>query len=181
MSEAPRAEMNVPLKHRPDRRTGKLCLATSVIIVAMTAVSARAETATEATGAGACDGAVKNERAPAWAQFAAPRSATPYIVGRGGRIIAFLFTQPVRAGNQTRPHNKILWVIAGANRNRTLRLQAQLVNSRTIEHRRYRSVDPSGRIFPTYLNLPAAGCWSLAATWDGQAAHAVIRVVGAHG
>jgi hypothetical protein len=128
-----------------------------------------------AQGSGACGVVVNHGAAPAWARFGAP-GGTPYLLADGGRFAGFLFSPTLRAGHATQPHNKILWVVGGPGGSRTLQVTARRIGSSQVEHRRYHSVDRAGRIYPTYLDLPSSGCWTLSVVRSARAAHVAVRI-----
>jgi len=123
----------------------------------------------------ACGVVVNRGAAPAWARFGAPAS-TPYLLADGGRFAGFLFSRTLRAGHATQPHNKILWIIGGPRGSRTLQVTARPVGSSAVEHRRYQSVDPAGRIYPTYLDLPSSGCWMLSIVHGARTARVAVLI-----
>jgi hypothetical protein len=129
----------------------------------------------QATAANPCGTPVQRDAPATWAHFGAPPRGTPHIAA-GGRMYGFLFVPRLRSGNPSNPRNKILWIVNDGSANRVLTVAAHRTGTTDTAHLTFRSVDPAGRIYPSYVNLPAAGCWSLSITWNGRTTQAVIRV-----
>jgi hypothetical protein len=134
-------------------------------------------TGTRATSPATCGVPIKRDAPAAWARFGAPPTGTPYIAA-DSRLDGFLFTQKLRTGNRTNPHNKILWILNDGSPTQVLSLTARRVGTGAVAHRQFRAVDRAGRIYPSYVNLPAAGCWTLNFTWNGHTTSTAVRVSG---
>ena len=105
---------------------------------------------------------------PTWAQggFSPDAYRSPHVMGKHGRIVAIPFIrlrvhQPPDAGN------KVLWVSkAGYG---PLRIEATLEGtSRTV----VRTLPNPG---PSYVDMPAAGCWRMNLSWSGQHDSVALR------
>ena len=92
-------------------------------------------------------------------------------------MYGFLFGPKLRSGNPSTPHNKILWVVNDGSANRVLTVAARRTGTTETAHLTFRSVDRAGRIYPSYVNLPTAGCWALSFTWNGRTTNTAVRVV----
>jgi hypothetical protein len=86
----------------------------------------------------------------------------PHVLGRGGEITAILFGYPLasppRPGDD--PANKVLWVPRETPQTFTKLSITARQGARTVK----RTVD----LGPSYVDLPAAGCWHLTLAWAGH-------------
>src|SRR5579884_1033633 len=118
---------------------------------------------------GGC-GTTKLYRGPAPARTAQSNpptdSALPYAVAADGIAIGFLFRYPLLAGHPTNPRNKILWIVRTPG--------SGLVVRATPLHAAAHAVtitlpDNTGaEIYPSYVDVPAAGCWHITLHWAGR-------------
>lgn len=149
----------------PRQRIGRrLAIAASVL----GAASAAAALAVWGTSGGhanppangsACAGAVTTTALPTWARTGfTPRGFHwPHVVSDHGQIIAVLFG-PLRVHQPAGTHNKVLWVAKTGYG--PLHIRAQLEGtSRTVT----RTLADIG---PSYVNMPAAGCWRMSLSWS---------------
>jgi hypothetical protein len=106
---------------------------------------------------------------PGWADSGFARGASaPYVLGEDGRIVAILFGT-LHAPARGNPHNKVLWVARGGWA-APLVVQARLAGTgRTVTR-----VLPNGP-GPSYLNLPAPGCWQLVLQWGAASDRLDLR------
>ena len=140
-----------------------------------------------AAGSGGCGAtAVHNGPRPAWTDSAwadsSPGFRVPYALASGDRAAAFFFADPIRAGHPTNPYNKILWVMRLPRRGMPLAISARRLGGGAPTVSISRSADSSpGEIYPSYVDLPRAGCWRLALAWAGHHASIDVRVAPARG
>src|SRR4051794_7569699 len=112
-------------------------------------------------GSSSC-GAIDRGELPSWATtgFSDPHPSMPHVLGRGGKITAILFGDPLVAPPAKDRSNKILWVARDPiNTPGALKIHArdgQRVVDRTVD---------SG-VGPSIVDLPA-GCWRLDLCWSG--------------
>jgi len=109
----------------------------------------------------ACDGNVTTAALPGWAQagFSPDGLHTPHVVGAHGDIIAVLFID-LRVHQPAGTYNKVLWIARDGFG--PLHIRAQLEGtSRTVTT----DLPDAG---PSYVDMPAAGCWLMDLTWSGQ-------------
>jgi hypothetical protein len=108
---------------------------------------------------------------PVWARtgFSEPRPRVPHVLGDRGRIVAIFFGPALYAPPDDEVSNKVLWVTAPSDEaavpddSSALVVDARLVGTdRTA--RRVLENGPG----PSYLDLPAAGCWSLDLRWGSR-------------
>lgn len=153
-------------KHTPRRRPGHL-LAIAAGVAAVLAIATgltvwgSSRHANPSAGGSACAGNVSTAELPSWARggFTAAGLHIPHVVGEHGQIIGVLFVT-LRVHQPTGAKNKILWVAkAGYG---PLHIRAQLEGtSRTVTRQ---LPDGPG---PSYVNMPAPGCWQMHLTWSG--------------
>ena len=90
----------------------------------------------------------------------------PHVIGGQGNIVAILWarTDALHAPPLGQRPNKILWVSRLATKpGAPLRILATLDGSRRTADR-----SVAGGPGPSYVDLPAAGCWTLHLTWSGH-------------
>jgi hypothetical protein len=91
--------------------------------------------------------------------------ASPHLLASA----AVVFGYPLRAGNPTGRLNKVLWIIKLPRRGTPLRIEAKPVYAAKPLIRSTFPADSSpGEIYPSYLNVPNAGCWRLTLRWAGH-------------
>lgn len=96
----------------------------------------------------------------------------PHVVGAEGNIVAILWATPdalhvpARAGRA----NKILWVSRVSSGPMTI--QAALVGGT-----RTATVTLPDGPGPSYVNMPAPGCWALRLSWGGHTDQLSLRYV----
>jgi hypothetical protein len=117
---------------------------------------------------------------PAWTAGAwagsSPGSSPPYALATGDRAAAF-FADPLRAGHPTDPANKVLWVVRQPRQGMPLTVSARRVGTRSSALRISRPADSGpGEIYPSYVDLPQAGCWRLALAWGSHRAAIDVQV-----
>lgn len=124
--------------------------------------------ASVAPAAGGCSAAPVISPLPAWARsgFHPPDPAMPHVLGKQGNIVAILWARrdALHSPPLANRANKILWVSRLAlGPGAPLTIRAVLNGTgRTAE--RVISYGPG----PSYVNLPAAGCWTLNLSWSGH-------------
>ncbi len=114
--------------------------------------------------------------AGAWADSSSGFSV-PYSLATGGRAAAFFFADPLRAGHPANPANKVLWVVREPRDGMPLTIAARRAGSRSPTVRITRPADSGpGEIYPSYVDVPQAGCWRLALAWNGHRAAVDVHV-----
>lgn len=99
----------------------------------------------------------------------------PYAVASGGSAVAFFFRDPVRAGHPSNPFNKILWVLHSVGT--PLIITARWGPNPAVTKRIRPESDATPRAeYPSYVNLPRAGCWTLGLSWGPHRASVDIAV-----
>jgi hypothetical protein len=108
---------------------------------------------------------------PDWATVNAPR--LPYVVGRPGTVIGYLFTPRLTAGDSA--NNKILWYVATPRDGRALLAAGHPLGAIAPIARFTTAADSSpGEIYPSGPTVPSAGCWRFTLTWLGGAESADV-------
>jgi hypothetical protein len=111
---------------------------------------------------------------PAWARagFTPPGIAMPHVTGTAGNIVAILWASPYALHVPALPRqaNKILWVSRVSSGPMTIR--ATLAGST-----RTATVNLPDGPGPSYVNMPAPGCWTLHLSWGGHTDQLSLRYV----
>jgi hypothetical protein len=144
-------------------RTG-IVVAASMIIVAGIATALafvrRGDSTTASGGSSACSGNVATSSLPTWARdgFSPSNQRVPHVLSDRGQIVGILFVT-LRAHQAPGTNNKILWVAKDGYG--TLGITARLEGS---DRTATRTVD----LGPSFVDLPARGCWRMTLTWSGH-------------
>jgi hypothetical protein len=112
---------------------------------------------------------------PTWARagFSDPAAPHPHVLGADGDIVAILWAvrDPLHAPPLADRANKILWVsrlpVLPLS---PLKIQATLAGTSLSVSR-----EVIGGPGPSYVDLPAAGCWTLALSWSGHTDQVKLR------
>jgi hypothetical protein len=121
-------------------------------------------------------GAPPTWTAAAWSD-SSPGFTVPYALASRNAAAAFLFSGALRAGHPTNPANKVLWVVRFPRDGHPLEITARLSTDPSQVVRISRPADSSpGEIYPSYVDLPTAGCWRLELAWDTHRASVEVQV-----
>jgi hypothetical protein len=137
----------------------------SVLIAFAAAAGSTSSALPLAATARPCSSAVDTGALPRWARggFDDPRIA--HVLGRSGRIVAILFARPLYSPPAANRNNKILWVARATVTKPGLHIVAQrMEGTRAVGATVSRFL--RGGPGPSYVNMPAAGCWRLKLRWD---------------
>jgi len=137
-------------------------LATAATATALTVWGTGRDPSTPPGGGSACTGNVVTAPLPSWARtgFSPAGYRTPHVIGRHGRILAVLFVT-LRVHQPPDVGNKVLWVSNTGYG--PLHIRATLEGTtRTVTR-----TLPDGP-GPSYVDMPAAGCWRMTLTWAGH-------------
>jgi hypothetical protein len=111
---------------------------------------------------------------PVWARsgFTPADIAMPHVMGAAGNIVAILWATPNALHAPALPNmaNKILWVSRVSSGPMTIR--ATLAGST-----RTATVDLPNGPGPSYVDMPAPGCWTLQLSWGGHTDQLSLRYV----
>jgi len=128
-------------------------------------------------GGGDCSAAAPDTPLPTWARggFSDPTRDQPHVLGARGDIVAILWAKKdaLHAPPLADRHNKILWVSRLPQRPMSpLKIEAVLAGRHTTVYR-----EVAGGPGPSYVDLPAAGCWTLNLSWSGHTDQVRLRYV----
>ncbi len=86
-----------------------------------------------------------------------------------GNVVAFLFADPLRAGEPENPANKILWVVKKPRGGTDLVITGHPLDADapTVSQREAPDSSP-GEIYPSIVNVPSPGCWQFTLQWNGN-------------
>jgi hypothetical protein len=109
-------------------------------------------------------------RPPAWTAPAfansSPATPWPFAVSDRGTVVAIVFGYPLRAGEPTDPVNKILWIMRRPRHGSPLTVQARPFDAQLpVVGRTWPADSSPGEIYPSFVNVPKAGCWHLTLRW----------------
>ena len=117
---------------------------------------------------------VRTSAPPAWLDVASGHntpSGLPYTVDGAETVAGFLFGHPLRAGHPENPANKILWVVRFPRDGSDLTITAHPEGASTPL---VKVVQPAnsgpGEIYPSIVDVPAAGCWVFDLAWAAHRA-----------
>ena len=145
----------------------------SIALICALAALAAAAAAAQASGAsgGACvPAAIHHGPPPAWTGDAFEPSTggyvPPYSVSADAGAAAFFFAPTLRAGDPSNPANKVLWVVRYPRNGHPLKISGRYGgNAKLTAHSSWPADSSPGAIYPSYVNLPKAGCWELTLRW----------------
>jgi hypothetical protein len=124
--------------------------------------------------ANGCAGQPPVSPLPVWARsgFTPPDIAMPHVIGAAGNIVAILWatSDALHAPAPPNRANKILWVSRVSSGPMTIR--ATLAGSA-----RTATVDLPDGPGPSYVDMPAPGCWTLHLSWSGHTDQLSLRYV----
>jgi hypothetical protein len=107
--------------------------------------------------------------APAFSDTSPGPTPWPAAISQRGTVAAVVFGYPLRAGNPAGRLNKVLWIMKLPRLGSPLRIEATPVDAAKPLIRSTFPADSSpGEIYPSYVNVPTAGCWRLTLHWAGH-------------
>lgn len=132
------------------------------------------------TVAGGCgDTSLQMGPLPPWAAPAMAGSHGldgPFALSAHRDVLAYLFGHPLRAGHPRGRQNKVLWIMRLPRRGRSLHLTARPLHASRPVVRATLPADASpGEIYPSYVNVPRAGCWRVTLRWAGHTDEMALR------
>ena len=150
------------------RRRHVLLAAAAVVVLVLaggvTTALVRGSGGGTGTVAGAACPPVDRGVVPAWATagFSSPHPKVPHVMSTDGEMVAILFGRTLYSPPSPEVNNKILWVTRPSADSGALHIDATLAGSDL--HAR-RTLGAPG---PSYVDLPAAGCWHLTLRWGSH-------------
>jgi len=141
------------------------------------AVPAGAGQSSLSAASNGCAGQPPVSSLPTWARagFTPPDVAMPHVTGASGNIVAILWSpkNALHVPPLATMNNKILWVSrVPADGPGPLVIRATLGGST-----RTAVVSLPDGPGPSYVNLPAPGCWTLHLSWGGHTDQLMLRYV----
>lgn len=157
--------------------TGSQSAGSSAGAARSSAAVAQSSAAVAGAGVAGCSGQPPVSPLPVWARsgFSPADQAMPHVLGEAGNIVAILWAPRDALHSPPLPdrHNKILWVsrlpLVGAD---PLVIRATLAGST-----RTATVTVPGGPGPSYVDLPAPGCWTMQLSWSGHTDELQLRYV----
>jgi hypothetical protein len=116
-----------------------------------------------------CAPSVKDGAIPSWASAGfTPRNYHMHFeLGHADAIVALLWKFPLLSPPAKNVANKVLWVSHLSTNGSPLMISAQRMTGTKLEGSVVRRAVAGGP-GPSYLNLPATGCWHLDLSWSGH-------------
>jgi hypothetical protein len=110
----------------------------------------------------ACRSDVTRGVLPEWARtgFSDPEPVMPFVRSASGNVVAILFAGALYSPPRADPANKVLWTWHDLPSPAGLRVTARLEGTGPAT-----SVGLPVPAGPSYVDLPAPGCWRLTITW----------------
>ena len=134
--------------------------------------------ASAVAGAGSCGATtVVQGSVPAWLDDAGGHnnpSDTPYVIAHPELAAGFLFANPLRTGHPENPANNILWVVR-TPRTGPLTIDGHPLGATTpAVHEVLPGNSGAGVIYPSFVDVPMAGCWQFDLRW--ATSHAQVEL-----
>ena len=93
----------------------------------------------------------------------------PYAVAEHGNAAGFIFGYPLRAGAPSNRRNKILWIVRLPRNGSELTIRGTPLDGvRPVITVSSPANSSPGEIYPSIVNVPAAGCWRMTLHWAGH-------------
>jgi hypothetical protein len=151
----------------------------------MAACGVTAAGARERAHIGGCGGTpLYTGSLPSWTASAQGDSSgglTPWVhaLSHGHNVAAVVFGYPLRAGTPgPGRQNKVLWITRLPRQGLPLRIEARPLHaSRPVVTVTEPADSEPGQIYPSYVNVPTAGCWRMTLRWAGHTDTIALRYV----
>jgi hypothetical protein len=147
-----------------------VCLACSGGTATPAAVSSAPAFPTSCTGTVSSQGIMP----PGWVDAAGGHNhptGIRFTMDRSQTVAGFVFGYPLRAGHPENPANKILWVVRLPRGGSDLTVTAHPLGAATPVVKIVQAANSGpGEIYPTIVDVPAAGCWVLNLAWASHQA-----------
>jgi hypothetical protein len=125
-----------------------------------------------ATAAACAPSSIHQGAPPAWNAHPAGFSGQPglpYVLGAGDTIMGYIWGFPLRAGHPDNPSNKILWYVRLPRDGQPLVVRAHPATAATpVVSYRFPADSGPGEIYPSIVDMPAPGCWTLDLSWGAH-------------
>jgi len=96
-----------------------------------------------------------------------------YVTSHEGNAVGVIFASSLRSGpiGPTDASNKILWIVQEPRKGNDLRLTLRPLGGTEPTVRITEQANSSpGEIYPSSVDVPTPGCWSVLAEWNGNVA-----------
>lgn len=118
--------------------------------------------------------------APAFSSSGSSAPAVPWMQTAGGRAVGVVFANRLRAGQPEDPANKVLWIMRLPRNGSPLSIRATPLRARApVVTASWPANSSPGEIYPSYVNVPTAGCWHLQLRWAGHTDSIDLRFLAA--
>lgn len=104
---------------------------------------------------------------PFWVLEAGAPSYLPYAVAVSQRVVAVIFSYPLKAGHPTNPANKILWVVRQPGTTTLLQIDGHPIEAPTPLVHQTQPAASFRNTYPSIVDVSASGCWHLDLSWSG--------------
>ena len=107
---------------------------------------------------------------PSWADSAGVPGPTRYVMSHEGNLVGVFFGENLVAPARTQgPQNKILWISSVPRDGSALTLTLTPPGGAPVTVTQPANSSP-GEIYPSIVDVPSIGCWSVVAEWAGHRA-----------
>jgi hypothetical protein len=89
-----------------------------------------------------------------------------FSIGLHRKTLAYLFAH-LRAGHPTNPANKILWIVHPPRGSQLVIRAHPIASPHPLVTVRRTADSGPGPIYPSYVDVPRAGCWQVTLRWSG--------------
>ena len=127
------------------------------------------------TAAPSCSAPGTRALLPEWARggFSDPEPVMPFVLSSSGNVVAILFGDTLTSPPRPDVANKVLWVW----RNPPLISTQARMTARLDGTGRPVTAGLPSPVGPSYVDLPAPGCWHVTLTWPGGSDTLKLSVV----
>ena len=121
--------------------------------------------ATPPTPAKPCHSEVTRAVLPEWARtgFSDPKPVMPFVTSASGNLVGIMFGDQLSSPPRQNESNKVLWVWKVMPNPMDIKATARLDGTGPATTQGL----PTPLAGPSYVDLPAVGCWRLDLTWPG--------------
>jgi hypothetical protein len=109
---------------------------------------------------------------PGWIANAGLPSGMHYVMSREGNLVGMLFADPLVAPPRPAPgpNNKVLWISKVSREGQPLRLTLTPSGGGAAVTVEQPADSSPGEIYPSIVDVPEAGCWTVSAQWGANRA-----------
>jgi hypothetical protein len=109
---------------------------------------------------------------PAWIADAGLPAGMRYVMSHEGNLVGVLFADPLAAPPRPDPgpHNKILWISKAPRDGKPLHLTLTPSGGGPAVTVEQPADSSPGEIYPSIVDVPRVGCWTVSAEWGANRA-----------